>query len=112
MTSSSVFATLAGVTLNESQSRIVGYEILRRVTQADVPGYPLNPRMERAVLGAPARKYLVPLGIDLFELGLISLAGRYELLPVTADEKPLWGEIVHLVVTEAQAAGQRELLLR
>jgi hypothetical protein len=112
MTSSSVFATLTGVTLNESQSRIVGYEILRRVTQADVPGYPLNPRMERAVLGAPARKYLVPPGIDLFELGLISMAGRYELLPVTADEKPFWGEVVHLVVTEAQAAAQRELLLR
>lgn len=64
------------------------------------------------MLGAPARKYLVPPGIDLFELGLISMAGLYELLPVTADEKPLWGEVVHLVVTEAQAAQQRELLLR
>lgn len=63
-------------------------------------------------MGAPSRKYLVPPGIDLFELGLISQAGRYELLPVTADEKPFWDEVVHLVVTEAQAARQRELLMR
>ena len=54
-----------------SQRRIVGYEILRPVERWEVPGYPIDPGKDRAVLGVPEQAYLVPPGIDVFELGLI-----------------------------------------
>jgi hypothetical protein len=64
------------------------------------------------VLCAPDGRYLVPPGIDLFELGVIDMPGRYELLPIDENEKPLWNGVVHLLVTEAQAKRQRKLVLR
>ena len=97
---------------NPPDPRVIGYEILRRVDQAEVPGYPLNPRTERGVLGAQGKRYLVPPGIDLFELGLIDAAGCFELLPIDANNKPLWDGVIHLMVTEAQAERQRGLRLR
>lgn len=91
---------------------MIGYEILRRVEQAEVPDHPLDAHTERAVLGARDGRYLVPPGIDILELGLISAAGRFELLPIDGNDKPLWDEVVHLLVTEPQAERQRGLLLR
>jgi hypothetical protein len=92
--------------------RIIGYEILRRVGRWEVPGHPLDPRTERAVLGARERQYLVPPGVDVFELGLIDRPGPHELLPIDEDSRPHWDDVVHLLVTEAQAGRQRERLLR
>lgn len=100
------------VKANTPDPRVIGYEILRRVGQAEVPDQPLDPHTERAVLGARDGRYLVPPGIDILELGLISAAGRFELLPIDANDKPLWDEVVHLLVTEPQAERQRGLLLR
>lgn len=95
-----------------SRLRVVGYEILRRVEPGEVPGYPLDPRKDRAVLGAGEKRYLVPLGVDVFELGLIDRPGPHELLPVDEGDKPLWDDVIHLLVSEAEAARQRELLRR
>lgn len=91
---------------------MIGYEILRRVERWEVPGHPLDPRTERAVLGTWSATYLVPPGIDLFELGLVDRAGHFELLPITSDHKPLWDRVVHVLVTDAQAERQRGILLR
>jgi hypothetical protein len=91
---------------------IIGYEILRRVQRWEVPGHPLDPRTERAVLGAPEKTYVIPPGIDVFELGIIDRPGPHELLPIDEVGKPHWDEVVHVLVTEALARGQRELLLR
>ena len=68
--------------------------------------------MECAVLGAPERTYVVPPGVDVFELGIIDRPGPHELLPIDEVGKPHWDEVVHVLVTEALAHGQRELLLR
>jgi len=95
-----------------STRSVIGYEILRRVEPAEVPGYEIDPNTERAVLGTLGGRYLVPPGVDLFELGLIDAAGRYELLPIDANDKPLWDEVTHLLVTARQADQQRRLLLR
>jgi hypothetical protein len=89
---------------------VVGYEILRRVEPGELPGNPLDPRTDRAVLGAPEKRYLVPPDVDVLELGLIDRPGRHELLPVDEDDKPLWDDVIHLLVSEAEAARQRELL--
>jgi len=64
------------------------------------------------VLGAHEKTYVVPPGIDVFELGIIDRAGPHELLPIDERGKPHWNEVVHLLVTEALARDQRELLLR
>lgn len=101
----------AGVAIASAPS-VIGYEILRRVEPSEVPGHRIDPRTERAVLGAPGGRYLVPPGIDLFELGLIEAAGHYELLPIEADDRPRWDEVTHLLVTPRQADEQRGLLLR
>jgi hypothetical protein len=98
-----------------SAPRVIGYEILRRFPQegdtmvAFDP--PIDARLERAVLGAPGGRYLVPPGIDLFELGLIARAGRYELLPIDVADRPLWHAITDVMVTEGEALRQRRLLL-
>ncbi|MEO7729903.1 MAG: hypothetical protein ABIY55_02945 [Kofleriaceae bacterium] len=68
--------------------------------------------MERAVLGAREKTYVVPPGVDVFELGIIDRPGPHELLPIDEVGKPHWAEVVHVLVTEALAHGQRELLLR
>jgi hypothetical protein len=73
---------------------------------------PVDPKRERAVLGSPAGRYLVPPGIDLFELGVIARAGRYELLPIDVADRPLWHAIIDVMVTEDEALRQRRLLLR
>jgi hypothetical protein len=99
------------VKAKRSRPRIVGYEILRRVEPGEVPGYPVDPRRDRAVLGALETRYLVPPDVDVFELGLIDWPGLHELLPVDEDDKPLWDDVIHLLVSEAEAARQRELLL-
>jgi hypothetical protein len=101
----------ATVKAKRSRPRIVGYEILRRVEPGEVPGYPIDPRKDRAVLGARDKKYLVPPDVDVFELGLIDRPGPHELLPVDEDDKPLWHDVIHLLVSEAEAVRQRELLL-
>ncbi|HEX7941917.1 MAG TPA: hypothetical protein VF488_08915 [Gemmatimonadaceae bacterium] len=93
-----------------SRPRIVGYEILRRVEPGEVPGAPLDPRKDRAVLGAREKRYLVPPDVDVFELGLIDRPGPHELLPVDEDDKPLWDDVIHLLISEAEATRQRELL--
>jgi hypothetical protein len=98
------------VKANRSRPRIVGYEILRRVEPGEVPGYPLDPRKDRAVLGAGEKRYLVPPDVDVFELGLIDRPGPHELLPIDENDKPLWDDVIHLLVGEAEAARQRELL--
>ena len=90
---------------------IIGYEILRRLERGEAPGHPLDPRKVRAVLGVREQKYLVPAGVDVFELGLIDRTGPYELLPIDEDDNPLWDAVVHLLVGEAQAERQRQLLL-
>jgi hypothetical protein len=59
------------VKAKHSRPRIVGFEILRRIESGEVPGYPLDPRKDRAVLGAREGRYLVPPDVDVFELGLI-----------------------------------------
>jgi hypothetical protein len=102
----------AGTTPSAPYPRLIGYEILQRIGHADVPGHSLNPRTERAVLSSREGRYLVPPGIDIFELGLITKAGSYELLPIDVDDKPLWNEVSRLIVTQKQATQQRELLLR
>jgi hypothetical protein len=94
------------------RSGVLGYEILRRVAQSEVPDIPIDPRNERAVLGSRKSRYLVPPSIDIFELGLLTNPGQYELLPIDADDKPLWNDVVNLLVTEAHAHRQRALLLR
>lgn len=94
------------------RSRLLGHEILRRVTRAEVPAnYPLNPRSDRAVLGALEGRYLVPPGIDVLELGLIDTAGRFELLPIDRRDKPLWDQVTHLLISDAEAERQREIVL-
>ena len=93
-----------------SGPRIVGCEILRRVEPGEVQGYPLDPMKERAVLGVREKRYLVPPGVDVFELGLIDRPGPHELLPIDQNDKPLWDDVIHLLVGEAEAARQRELL--
>jgi hypothetical protein len=95
-----------------SKSGVVGYEILRRVAQSEVPDIPIDPRNERAVLGSRESRYLVPPNVDIFELGLLTNPGQYELLPIDADDKPLWNVVVNLLVTEAHAQHQRALLMR
>lgn len=94
-------------------TRLLGHEILRRVSRAEVPaGYPLNPRTDRAVLGAREGRYLVPPGIDVLELGLIDRAGQFELLPIDLRDKPLWDEVTQLLVTAAEAERQRDIVRR
>ena len=96
-----------------SHPGLIGYEIVRRVRRAEVPAaYPFNPQTAHAVLGASGRRYLVPPGIDVLELGLIDTPGRFELLPLDLDDKPLWDEVIHLIVTKAQAERQHSILLR
>lgn len=91
---------------------MLGYEILRRIDRAEVPGYSIDPHVGRAVLGTRTGKYLIPPGIDVFELGLIDTAGNFELLPITVEEKPLWDDVVNVLVTEAQAKHQLAILMR
>jgi hypothetical protein len=98
------------VKAKHSRPRIVGYEILRRVEPWEVPGYPLDPRRDRAVLGAQEKRYLIPPDVDVFELGLIDRPGLHELLPIDPSDKPLWDAVIDLLVSEAEAARQRELL--
>lgn len=74
--------------------------------------YPLNPRTDRAVLGAPEGRYLVPPGIDVLELGLIDRAGQFELLPIDLRDKPLWDEVTQLLVTATEAERQRDIVRR
>jgi hypothetical protein len=100
------------VTTNEEQPRVIGYEILRRVAPSEIPQHTRNPRTARAVLGARESRYLLPPGIDIFELGILDTAGRYELLPIDARDRPLWDHVIHLLVTADQVARQRALLLR
>ena len=96
-----------------SHPRLLGHEIMRRVGRTEAPeGFPLNPRTDRAVLGAAGGRYLVPPGIDVLELGLIDRAGSFELLPIDLHDRPLWDEVVNLMVTRAQADRQRSILLR
>lgn len=99
------------MTANRPHPPVIGYEILRRVKRGEFPGHPIDPRTERAVLGAGKERFLVPPGIELFELGLIALPGFYELLPIDGDGKPLWDDVVNLLVTKTQARRQRALLL-
>lgn len=92
---------------------MIGYEILRKIKQSDAPWFPIDHLTDRAALGTRSGvPYLVPLGLDIFELGLVDMAGPFELLPITSDQQELWDDIVHLLVTEAQAEQQRALLLR
>lgn len=102
--------------MRDSDPQLIGYEILRRVPPGGgsrIPfDPPIDPTRERAVLGPPDGRYLIPPGIELFELGIIASAGRYELLPIDAAESPLWHAITDLVVTEDEARRQRRLLLR
>jgi len=98
---------------DDANSRLLGHEILRRVRRAGVPaGLPLDPRRDRAVLGAREGRYLVPPGIDVLELGLIDAAGEYELLPIDRRDKPLWDEVTHLLVTAAEAERQLGIVMR
>jgi len=98
------------VKAKRSGPRIVGYEILRRVESGEVSGYPLDPRKDRAVLGAQEQRYLVPPDVDVFELGLIDRPGPHALLPIDEDDRPLWDDVIDLLVSEAEATRQRELL--
>jgi hypothetical protein len=98
------------VKAKRSGPRIVGYELLRRVESGEVSGYPLDPRKDRAVLGAQEQSYLVPPDVDVFELGLIDRPGPHELLPIDEDDRPLWDDVIDLLVSEAEATRQRELL--
>lgn len=100
------------VKAKRSRRRIIGHEILRSVEPWEVPGYRLDRRKERAVLGTWERPYVIPPGVDVFELGLIDRPGPHELLPIDEDGKPYWDGVVHVLVTKAQAAQQRQLLLR
>jgi hypothetical protein len=100
------------VTANPLDPRVIGYEILRKLDPSELPDRSLNLRTQRAVLGAGGQRYLVPPGVDIFELGLIDTAGHFELLPIDVNDKPLWDETVHLLVTDEQAQRQRELLMR
>jgi len=94
-------------------TRLLGHEILRRVGRAEVPtGYPLDPRTDRAVLGAREGRYLVPPGVDVLELGLVDRAGQFELLPIDLRDKPLWDEVTQLLVTAAEAERQRGIVRR
>jgi hypothetical protein len=96
-----------------SRPTLLGHEILRRVTRPDVAAnYPLNPRLDRAVLGALEGRYLVPPGIDVLELGLIDSAGRFDLLPIDRPDKPLWDQVTHLLISDAEAARQQAIVLR
>lgn len=101
---------------NDPAPRLIGHEILRRFVQGDDTTVPFDPpidaRRERAVLGPPDGRYLVPPGVDLFELGVIARAGRYELLPIDVADRPLWRAITDVMVTEDEALRQRRLLLR
>jgi hypothetical protein len=93
--------------------RLIGYEILRRVRQAEIPSQcPIPQSTARAVLGTGSCRYLVPPGIDIFELGIIDTPGRFELLPIDPYDNPLWDEVIDLVVSTAQAEQQRDILMR
>jgi hypothetical protein len=92
--------------------RVAGYHIVRRVKAEEVPWHPLNPQLEHAVLGTWSANYLVPPGIDVFELGLIDRAGRFELLPIMSNKEALWDETIHLLVTRAQAEQQCAIIMR
>jgi hypothetical protein len=63
------------------------------------------------VLGSREGTYLVPPGIDVLELGLVSTAGRFELLPIDRRDKPLWNEVTTLSITRAEAERQRGIVL-
>lgn len=96
-----------------SNRKLLGHEILRRVSRSEVPpGFLLDPQRERAVLGARGGSYLVPPGIDILELGVIDRAGHFELLPIDLDGRPVWSEVTNLIVTEPQAERQRQIVLR
>jgi hypothetical protein len=43
---------------------------------------------------------------------LISNAGQFELIPLNTHHKALWREVIDLVVTEEQAARQRDIMMR
>jgi hypothetical protein len=94
------------------QPGVLGYEILRRVAQSEVPDIRIDPRKERAVLGSRESRYLIPPNVDIFELGLLTSPGQYELLPIDGNDRPLWDSVIDLLVTEAHAERQRTLLLR
>jgi hypothetical protein len=55
---------------------------------------------------------LIPPDIDILELGIITVAGHYDLLPIDTDDKPLWSSTTSLIVTAEQAEQQRRLLIR
>jgi hypothetical protein len=102
--------------MKDSAPTVIGYEILRPFPHGNGSAVPFDPpsrrKHERAVLGPPDGRYLLPLGVDLFELGLIARAGRYELLPIDVADNPLWHAVTDVMVTPDEALRQRRLLLR
>lgn len=88
-------------------SRIRGYEILRKLTRVDVPPHFQLDKKHRGSYG-----FLIPSQIDPLELGLIQNPGHFELLPIQTDGKPLWDEVTDLIVTEDQAAQQIDIASR
>lgn len=78
---------------------------MRKVSQDEIPStIPLKSRTARGTL------WTIPPGLDPLEIGLIQSAGRFELLPIDVGDKPLWGEVTHLVVTDNEARRQRDIL--
>jgi hypothetical protein len=93
--------------------RIVGYWIGRKVTQSEIPTT-ISVKAKDAVgmLGHGDTQYVVPPGVDVLELGLVANPGQFVLIPFSDDQNSLWDQTHTLLVTEEQAAVQRDINAR
>jgi hypothetical protein len=93
---------------------IIGYWIARKVAQSEIPAsIPVRAKDVVGLLGGGyGHHHLVTPGIDVLELGILTSAGRFLLIPVNADRKSVWAQTVDLLVTPEQAATQRDISQR
>jgi hypothetical protein len=89
-------------------AQLIGYKIARRVEQSEIPAtIPVRAKDVVGLLGSV--HHLVAPGIDVLELGILGSPGRFLLIPHNADHAPVWEETIDLLVTQEQAAAQRNI---
>jgi hypothetical protein len=93
--------------------RIIGYEIGRRPKLAEIPPELRDQASELVVfMGSGGQHYVIPLGVDPLEIGVVATAGDYVLLPIAESGQAIWQHVKELHVTRAQADRQAEILTR
>ena len=91
-------------------AQLIGYKIARRVEQSEIPAtIPVRAKDVVGLLGSNNVHHLVAPGIDMLELGILRSPGRFLLIPHNADHEPSWEETIDLLVTQEQAAAQRNI---